>query len=279
MRIEEFLASLDRTLPLSLAHDDDPVGVQVRVDDVELSGVAVAYEIDEETVRRAHRAGANLIVAFHPLIYAPLRRITGDGRVERTVVELIDRRVALYIVHTAFDAHPRGTSVLLGEAIGLREIGPIFPDARAEGAGFGAVGNLSEPLPLAELAERVRIACGASVVRVSDRADGTMARAVRRVAIVGGSGMSFYEGAVAAGADAFITADVRYHAFHAAIDRIPVLDPGHAESEAYVVDGIADLVRQTVDGLGLSIPVIPIVESTNPVHYIVNQDRPSSSGD
>jgi dinuclear metal center YbgI/SA1388 family protein len=279
MRTGDFLAAFDRTLPLAIAQRDDAVGLQVMVEDAELAGVAVAYEIDEDAVERAHAAGANLIVAFHPLIYAPLRRITPRDRVDRTVVALIDRRIGLYVVHTAFDAHPRGTSVLLGEAIGLREISPIIPDASMEGAGFGAVGNLSEPLSLAELAERVRIACAADVVRVSGRAGGALHARVRRVAIVGGSGMSFYDTAASTGAEAFISADVRYHAFHAALDRIPVLDPGHAESETFVVDGMVDLVRQTIEVLGLSIPVIPLTESTNPVHYFVNQDRPSSTGD
>lgn len=279
MRIGEFVAALERTLPLSLAVPGDPVGLQVHVDDAELTGIAIAYELDVASVARAAAAGANLIVAFHPLIFAPLPRIGGHGRVERTVIELIDRRIALHVVHSAFDAHPRGTSVLLGEAIGLRAITPIVPDASFDGGGFGAVGNLSQPLSLADLAERLRMACGADVVRVAGRAGESLERPISRVAIVGGSGMSYYDAAVATGADAFISADVRYHAFHEAVDRIPVLDPGHAESEAYVVDGIADLVRRCTEQLGLSLAVIPLVESTNPVHYIVTKDRPSSTGD
>ncbi|MBC8145280.1 MAG: Nif3-like dinuclear metal center hexameric protein, partial [bacterium] len=270
MRVSEFIDAFGRTLPLALALADDPVGIQIKIGDVEISGVAVAYELDEDAVRRAAHAGANLIIAFHPLIYSPLRRITGDGRVERTVIELIDRRIALYVVHTAFDAHPRGTSVLLGEAIGLVDIEPIVRDATHTESGMGAVGNLLEPIPLAELAERVRIACGAAVVRVSEAPGGSLDRSVDRVAIVGGSGMSYYDRAVDAGANAFISADVRYHAFHSAADHIPVLDPGHAESEAFVVDGIVDLVRKTVELSGLAIDVIPLSESTNPVHYVVS---------
>jgi dinuclear metal center YbgI/SA1388 family protein len=279
MRIGEFLAAFGRTLPLSLALADDAVGVQVLAEDRELRAIAVAYELDEDRVRRAADAGANLVIAFHPLIYSPLARLSGAGRVERTVVELIDRRIGLYVVHTAFDAHPRGTSVLLGEAIGLRDIEPIVRDTTIDGAGFGAVGNLSEPLALGELARRVAASCGASVVRVSSPAGSALDADIRRVAIVGGSGMSFYDRAAATGADAFISADVRYHAFHAANDRIPVIDPGHAESEAFVVGGITELVRRTVEDIGLPVEVIPLGESTNPVHYIVNTDRPSPAGE
>lgn len=279
MRVSEFVDAFDQTLPLSLALADDAVGVQVLVDDRELSGVAVAYELDSDAVNRAADAGANLIIAFHPLIYSPLRRIGSAGRVERAVVALIDRRVGLLIVHTAFDSHPRGTSMLLGAAIGLRGMVPIVRHEFHTDAGMGAVGNLIEPIPLSELAERVRRTCGTEVVRVSEPPGGALTRYVKRVAIVGGSGMSYYDRAVAAGAEAFISADVRYHAFHSAVDSIPVLDPGHAESEAFVIDGIADLVRQTLERIGLAIDVIPLKESTNPVHYVVNKVRPSSSGD
>lgn len=279
MRVGEFLKAFERTLPLSLAQADDPVGVQIMRGDDELSGVAVAYEVDESVVLRAYEAGANLIVAFHPLIYAPLRAITTARRVERTVIELIERRIALYVVHTAFDVHPRGTSALFGEAIGLRDIDPIVPDDSYRGSGMGAVGNLSERLSLGELAERVRQASGADVVRISARTEDDLERMIERVGIVGGSGMSFYDAAVAAGAEAFISADVRYHAFHAALDHIPVLDPGHAESEVFVVGGIVDLVQQTIEQSKLALAVIPLMESTNPVHYIVKTDRPSSTGD
>lgn len=81
--------------------------------------------------------------------------------------------------------------------------------------------------------------------------------------------MSFYDHAVKAGADAFITADIRYHGFHAANDRIPVLDPGHAESEALVTDGMAALLERTVTRLGLPLRVAPLVEPTNPVRIII----------
>lgn len=85
--------------------------------------------------------------------------------------------------------------------------------------------------------------------------------------------MSFYGAAVAAGADAFITADVRYHAFHAANDSVPILDPGHAESEAFVVAGMARLVEkvagESCGGDSGGISVLSITETTNPVRYIV----------
>lgn len=269
MRTEEFLARFARELPLELAMADDPVGIQVMAEDRELHTVAVAYEVNEGMVARAAEAGAELIVAFHPLIYPSLKRITRGTRVERTVVELISRRIALYIVHTAFDAHPDGTSALLGRRLGLAALRPLVPDARHEGAGMGAVGILPEPMQLQELARLLKEACRAQGVRISVSPDRPQSRPVQRVAILGGSGMSFYDRAVEAGADAFITADVRYHAFHAANDHIPLLDPGHAESEALVTGGMAALLERAAHGLSPAVRVVALEDSTNPVRLIV----------
>jgi dinuclear metal center YbgI/SA1388 family protein len=269
MLIREFIDAFDEELPLALAMKDDPVGLQVLAAERELSAIAVAYEVDERIVAHAAEEGAGLLIAFHPLIYPSLRRITNQTRVERSVVELIDRRIGLYIVHTAFDAHPEGTSALLAKRLGLMGIRPLIPDPTMPGAGMGAIGEFVHALELHDLAQRVREACEAPGVRISSPAGMPADPLVRSVAIVGGSGMSFYDNAVRAGADAFITADVRYHSFHAANDGIPVLDPGHAESESLVVDGLALLVERTVGKLDAPIRVIPIRESTNPVRLIV----------
>ena len=148
MRITHFLEHLDTVIPINLAMQDDPVGLQVMAEDRELTKVVVAYELNETIVLNAANEGAELIVAFHPLIYPHLRSITGKDRVERTVLRLIENRIGLYIVHTAFDAHPRGTSWLLANALGCTNIRPIVPNALLAGAGMGAVGKLIEPTPL-----------------------------------------------------------------------------------------------------------------------------------
>jgi dinuclear metal center YbgI/SA1388 family protein len=269
MHITDFIEAFNLVLPLDLAMPDDPVGLQIMVENIELTDVAVAYEVDERMVRRADEAGAGIIVVFHPLIYPALKRITSDTRAERTVIELIDRRIALYSVHTAFDAHPDGTSALLARKLGLDDVRPLVPDARLEGAGMGAIGSLAEAIEVADLAHLLRRTCDAQGVRVSLPPDGSTTRPIQKVAILGGSGMSFYDDAVRAGADAFITADIRYHGFHTANDSIPVLDPGHAESEAFVTDGLAALVERALEGTSEAIRVVPLRDSTNPVRLIV----------
>ena len=272
MKLTRFLEHLDRVIPLSLAMEDDPVGLHVMAEDRDLTKVGIAYELNGEVIRKLADSGVELIIAFHPLIYPHLRSITGKNRVEQSVIDLIDSRIALYILHTAFDAHPRGTSTLLAEALGCEDIHPLVPSPLIEGGGMGAVGRLSSPLPLTQLAERLREVCKTAVVRISAPPEGSVEeKEISTVAILGGSGMSFYSAACSSGAEAFITADTRYHAFHAANDSIPILDPGHAESEVFVVEGMTRVVEQCIRDMELEkeIEVIPLHDSTNPIRYIV----------
>lgn len=269
MLITELIAALNREIPLALAMQDDPVGMQVLPRDRPVTTVAVAYEVDERVVKAAAEAGAELIVAFHPLIYPSLRSITPATRVERTVMELIRRDIGLYILHTAFDAYPEGTSFLLAKRLGMQGIRPLIPDPVMAGAGMGAVGSFGEAPTLYELAERVRVACSAEVVRISGGSSRDGNAPVGLAAILGGSGMSFYDAAVKAGAEAFITADVRYHSFHAANDHVPIIDPGHAESESLVAEGMASAIQRVILGSGSEIRVVTLSIPTNPVRYIV----------
>lgn len=266
--IGEAIAAIERALPPAMAMPDDPVGVQIMTDPARPARtIGVAYELTEPVLDRAEREEVDLIVAFHPLLYPALRRITNATRVERCAARLVRRGTALWIAHTIFDAHPRGTSRLLAEHLGLTEIAPLEPRSDRPEWGMGAIGTLGRKHSLAELVAVVREACEASAVRVSHGTE-TPSIEVERVAVLGGSGMSFYGAATRAGADAYVTADVRYHDFHGANDRIPVLDPGHAETERYVVEGMTAVVAEALAALPHPPQIVPLDVPTNPVEVV-----------
>ncbi len=120
--------------------------------------------------------------------------------------------------------------------------------------GYGAIGTLDAPEPLAAFLGRVRDALGAGALRyVGD--DG---RTVQRVAVCGGSGLSFLPAALRADADAYVTADVTYHRFFEALDvdgrpRLALVDAGHYETEAITERLIAERLRQSHPGLPVDV--------------------------
>lgn len=95
--------------------------------------------------------------------------------------------------------------------------------------GLGAIGNVDEPLTPEQLVSCVKTAFRSPIVRCSAIPQSTTR--LQRIAMCGGSGSSLINNAIAAGAQAFITSDVRYHDFVDYSDRIFIIDIGHFESE------------------------------------------------
>ncbi len=130
MLITEFIRALEEVVPLgSIGYDKDVVGMQVALPrNTELTKVLVAYEVTQSVIDEATERGANLILAFHPLIFPSVRTIGDSDRTGALIRQLVKQDIALYVQHTAFDSHPRfGTSKLMAEVLELENIRPLMP--------------------------------------------------------------------------------------------------------------------------------------------------------
>ncbi len=117
----------------------------------------------------------------------------------------------------------------------------VYPlDNPDPNVGVGAIGTYAKALPRSQFLKRIETQLGARAMRMSASAK----KAIRRVAVCGGSGSDLLDHAIRAGADAFVTADVRYHRFHDATDRILLVDAGHYETEHVILEPIADRIRR-----------------------------------
>lgn len=240
MLLSDFLRALEQIVPLEAAgYSRDAIGLQVGFDaKTPLTKVLFAYEVTQDVVKEAKQIGAKLIVAFHPLIFPTIPAVTDGTRTGTLLRDLIKHDIALYIQHTAFDTHPEfGTSRLMAEKLGLANIG-ILREVLNLGRwksdkpfGMGAIGNLAKPLTRNDLLKLAAKVFKSPVLR--HNAGG--AAKIERVAVLGGAGMDYYDDAASAGAQAFITADVRYHDFYRADhDNLLLIDAGHAETERFV---------------------------------------------
>ncbi len=131
----------------------------------------------------------------------------------------------------------------------------VYPlDGAATRQGYGAVGTLEAPEALPAFLARVRDALGAGALRYVG--DDTMT--VQRVAVCGGSGLSFLPAALRARADAYVTADITYHRFFEALDpegtpRLALVDAGHYETEAITERLIADRLADAFPALDVAV--------------------------
>jgi len=126
-------------------------------------------------------------------------------------------------------------------------------------AGSGAVGELQEPVDEQSFLQLLKNRFNTPVVRHT----GFLDRKIKRVALCGGSGSSLLSGAIASGADAFVSGDFKYHQFFDADGRILVADIGHYESEQFTKEIFYELLTKKFPKFAVHLSEV----NTNPVNY------------
>ncbi|MEJ7586199.1 MAG: Nif3-like dinuclear metal center hexameric protein [Ferruginibacter sp.] len=127
--------------------------------------------------------------------------------------------------------------------------------------GSGLVGDLESPLPELAFLELIKKEFALSVIRHTP----LRGKMVKKVAVCGGAGSSLINNAVNSGADFYITADVKYHEFFDANDKLVIADIGHYESEQYTIELLFDILRRKFTTFAVQKTVI----KTNPVNYFI----------
>ncbi len=248
MICEEWIARLNELAPETYACEWDNPGLLTGRTDKEIRRVYVALDATDEVVRAAEEEKADLLLTHHPLIFRPLKKINDRDFTGRRIMELIRADICCYAMHTNFDAAPGCMADLAAARIHLTETRPLEVMGETGGAayGIGKCGTLPDPVPLRELAERVKTAFGLKAVTVygAERAPGPL----QRVAICPGSGRGMADEAGRAGAQVLITGDIGHHeGIDAAAEGVAVIDAGHYGLEHIFVDFMADYCRDRID--------------------------------
>lgn len=254
--IADAVAWLERRFPPALAEDWDAPGLAVGDPSRPLERVHFAVDPTLDVAREAVAQGAQLLVTHHPLMLRGVTSVAATSAIGAVVHTLIEGGCAQLAAHTNADAASGGTNDALAAALGMTVEGPLEPDAADGAVGSGRVGRVA-PQRLADFAALVARALPptAGGVLFAGDADGV----VERVAVVGGSGGSFLDAAVAAEVDAFVTADLRHHPATDAREaarlrggRPYLVSFSHAASESL---WLADAARELADALGVAASV------------------------
>lgn len=126
--------------------------------------------------------------------------------------------------------------------------------------GLGMIGELKKPMSEKDFLLFVKQKMNAQGIRHSPYTGKT----IQKVAVLGGSGSFAIKNAIAAGADAFLTADLKYHNFYEAENQVLLTDIGHFESEQHTKNYIVDFLREKI----LNFAIVLSEENTNPVKYL-----------
>lgn len=258
MKVKEVKEALERFAPLPLQEEYDNAGLQTGLLEAEVSGALLCLDVTEEVLREAIAKGCNLVVSHHPLLFRPLRHVCDATLGERCVRLAVKHDVAIYSAHTNLDNARGGVNFEIARRLGLQDV--EFLQSENGASGSGIVGNLAKGERAEAFMERVK-----KTFRVEClEHNAWLRREVKRVALCGGAGDFLLEEAVEAGADVFLTGEMKYHLFFGQEDRIQIGVLGHYQSEQFTINLLHDILHQAFPKLPLEMTTV----NTNPIFYL-----------
>jgi len=232
--------------------------------------VLVALDPNSGTLSQAEQQGCQCLVTHHPLLFQPLTQVRLDQYPGNLLAKAIRNDIALVVAHTNLDVSREGTNDQLAKLLDLRNPAPLEVNPRWEGEaryrGMGQIGNLSRPVGLDELVERLREIFGRADFRVA----GTSAGKIDRVALCTGSGGSLVDLAVSRGAHCYLTGDLKYHEARKAIEAgLVLVDVGHFASERIILEPLARYLESQAKKHELELEVLESTLERDPftTHY------------
>lgn len=239
----------------------DSIGLQVGDPADPVARAMVSLDVTTAVLDEAVERSVDLVIAHHPLVFRPLARVTPTTAAGRLVLQAARSHVAVLAVHTNFDAAVPGTTEPIVEALELGDVRPLEPLPDEPTLGLGRIGSLPTPLPVRQLADRLAGALPAPHLRVA----GSLDRKVRRIAACGGAGDSLLDTAISAGAELYVTGDLRHHVvLDALTQQVSVIDAGHYATEAAALPTLHERLRTIASSRGLHAGLLASTTTTEP---------------
>jgi dinuclear metal center YbgI/SA1388 family protein len=247
----ELLQAFDALLQPEKFRDYGPNGLQVEGRS-QVSKIVSGVTASRALIEAAIAARADAIFVHHGLFWRGQ-----DGRVtgwmKQRLALLLAHDINLFAYHLPLDAHPElGNNAQLGKKLGL------VAQSRFGEQDMGWLGQRADGLPFASsqtLAEHIKKALNRSVVLVD-----AGSQPIQKIAWCTGGAQSYFEAAMAAGADAFITGEISEPQAHYAREcGVAYLACGHHATETYGAPAVAAHVATQ---LGLA-------------HEFINIDNPA----
>lgn len=250
MTVRKLYDFLSNRIPKALSCPWDNDGLMLSPDgEAPVGKVLIALDVTEDVADRAIAEGYDVILSHHPLIFHGMKAVDGDDTTSRKVIRLVRAGVAVMSFHTRLDTVEGGVNDTLAARLGLSAVDAFGVNDNPAGACMGRVGTLPSPMTVTDFARRLKDILGAPAVWVGD-AD----RPVFRVAVLGGGGDSEVEAARRAGADTYVTGELKYHQLcDAPYNGMNLMAAGHFHTEFPVCDVLAAWVREAAPDAAVTV--------------------------
>ncbi len=251
MTVKEFYDYLCRVLPPELSLDGDSDGLSVCPEpDREVKNVLIALDATADIVDEAVNEGYDVILTHHPMLFGGIESVNTEEYRGNKIIKLIRAGISVMSFHTRLDAVDGGVNDMLASLFRLENVSKIGEK------NVGRIGELETPMLADDLAIFIKDTLVAPYVEFSDAG-----KLIKRVAVLGGSADSMISDAIAAGADALIGGELKYHALTDSNDYgISLFSAGHFFTENPVCAKLFELCT-TVD-------IMPTISFSNRIRTV-----------
>lgn len=255
--VQQIYDEMARIAPPALAESWDNVGLLVNCGGA-VDRVLTTLDITPEVVHEAAEKGCKLIVAHHPVIFKPVKRLSAQD----VPFQLVQNGISAICMHTNLDAAEGGVNDTLAEIFGMRNTIQFA-------GGCGRIGDV-EPMTVPQLARlaqtRLAALCNkpdnGEAVQVKYTDSGEV---IKRLAVVSGSGGEFFEEAMSLGADCLLTGEANHHhACDAKRMGFAIIAAGHYATEFPIAAQLAQKLRTAF----ADIEVLVSEENRDPYTYL-----------
>lgn len=249
--VKQIAAHIENLAPRELAEPWDNVGLMVGDLEKEVNAVYVALDGTSRNVREAIDKGADMIITHHPLIFTSVNRVIEQDVTGSVIINLIKNDVALYSAHTNFDIADGGMNDILCDKLDIVDTRHFLDSECVDGGGkpldnIGKVGRLDTPTELADYVDYVKSVLGCAAISYV----GDPSEVVTTAAVCSGSGGDLIYCAYNAGADVYITSEIKHHEAQLALELgINLIDAGHFETENIICGFMEDFLKERFPGL------------------------------
>ncbi|MBF0220539.1 MAG: Nif3-like dinuclear metal center hexameric protein [Gammaproteobacteria bacterium] len=227
----------NKLLGTELYRDYAPNGLQVEGRPT-VSKIVSGVTASQRLIEAAIAAGADLLLVHHGYFWkSESPTLTGIKR--QRIKLLLEHDINLLAYHLPLDGHHQlGNNAELGRIWGFTVDGRFGEGANG---GLGMMATLNQPLPVTQLAEQI----GKSLGRQPFLCSGDR-RLVQKVGWCSGGAQDWFEAAIAAGVDAFISGEISEQTVHLARETgVHYIAAGHHATERYGVQALGERLAET----------------------------------
>jgi dinuclear metal center YbgI/SA1388 family protein len=266
--LKSIIDAINSIAPFSYAEDWDNVGILVGEPGMKITGILIGLDPTSRLLDEALQIGANLVITHHPAIFKPLKSIRTDTPTGAFIAKSIIRKIAIIGCHTNLDVVKNGVSEVLAKKLGAENLRTLVPTAGPTHPeiGFGQIGQLQQEVSAEVFLNTLCATLSVPAVKIA----GTLPESVSTIAVCGGSGSELSEQALKAGAQIYITGEVKHSTARWAEEaNFCIIDAGHFATENIISQAFASILQEALHRSAIETSIYAAQEQKNPFSYYI----------